>query len=65
MEDRVLQFEIWNECNNNCKFCSNKFVYNITDEEKLKNIDIVINRIKNGDIIGKYQRIGFIGGEFF
>ena len=65
MEDRVLQFEIWNECNNNCKFCSNKFVYNITDEEKLKNIDIVINRIKNEDIIGKYQRIGFIGGEFF
>ena len=33
MEDRVIQFEIWNECNNNCKFCSNKFVYNITDEE--------------------------------
>jgi MoaA/NifB/PqqE/SkfB family radical SAM enzyme len=64
-EDKVIQFEVWNECNNGCKFCSNKFVYNLSDEQKLKTLDIVLQKVKSKDIYENYQRIGFIGGEFF
>lgn len=35
MVDKVLQFEVWNECNNACTFCSNKYVYDISAEEKI------------------------------
>lgn len=63
--DKVLQFEVWNECNNACKFCSNKYVYDITDEEKLRNLDIVQKKIAEPGIWTKYQKLGLIGGEFF
>lgn len=65
MQDRVIQFEVWNECNNGCKFCSNKFVYDISDEEKIRNLDICIEKIKDPTTYKDNQRIGFIGGEFF
>ena len=65
MEDRTIQFEVWNECNNACKFCSNKFVYDLSDEQKIQTLDIVTRKFSQESVYKKYQRIGFIGGEFF
>lgn len=65
MDNRVLQFEVWNECNNGCIFCSNKYVYDISDEEKLRNLEIVMKKISDDSIYKDYNIIGFIGGEFF
>lgn len=65
MKDRVLQFEIWNECNNACAFCSNKHVYDTTNEEKIRNLDIVEKHLRDRTYIREYSKVGLIGGEFF
>ena len=61
--DRVLQFQVWNECNNFCTFCTNKEIYDITNEEKLRNLRIIENKIDN--FPNQFSILGLIGGEFF
>ena len=65
MVDKVLQFEVWNECNNACTFCSNKYVYDISAEEKIQNLQIVKAKLADSKSIREYSKIGLIGGEFF
>ena len=68
MSDKSMMFELWTECNNQCKFCylgHNNL--RTPDKEKLKNIKKVINIINNHFKNEKeqYKAIGLIGGEFF
>lgn len=62
----TLQFELWSECNNNCKFCYLGSTKHHTDNEiKLFNIQNAYKIVSNEDIYITYNCIGFIGGEFF
>ena len=65
LDSRVIQFEIWNECNNGCKFCFNRYVYDLSDEQKLRSLNIVLQKISDLEIYKTYNKIAFIGGEFF
>lgn len=66
MEKKSIQFELWEECNNACKFCflgsGNRYCSDDIKYESLKSTLAIIN---NDDIISKYQIISLIGGEFF
>lgn len=62
---RMLQFELWKDCSNNCSFCWNRdLIHSITPQDiKIENINYVISRL-DGDISG-YDVVSIIGGEFF
>ena len=64
MEKKFLQFELWKNCHVNCKFCFNKYQPTFNAENKLKNLQRIINILKT-DEINNYNELGFIGGEFF
>lgn len=61
---KELQFELWQECNSRCTYCSlgkeNMFT---PDEFKLQSLELAYNELSNSNEI--YDVIGFIGGEFF
>lgn len=58
---RFIQFELWKDCNNNCKFCFNK---GQPDFDKIESLNFVIQKVQE-PIVDRYNEIGFIGGEFF
>lgn len=63
---RQFQFELWQECNNVCKFCflgqENRFT---PDDIKIKNLKTFIDYIDEIDKTSSYDNISLIGGEFF
>ena len=65
-DNRSLQFEVWQECNNRCTFCylceENKHTDKQMKIESMKNIIETISDEKN---LEGYNCLGFIGGEFF
>ena len=62
---KVLQFELWRECNCFCTFCTIKKYNRFTpDRLKEKVLDTTLNELKNIDS-KIYETVGFIGGEFF
>ena len=61
MENKFLQYELWKACNNNCAFCT---ALKLKDVDKNKSLDNALQTICSAENI-KYNKIGFIGGEFF
>lgn len=60
------QFELWEECNSNCKFCYLGNSNRITPKEtKLENLQIVLDKISNDAFFQEINCLGYIGGEFF
>lgn len=59
--NRFLQFEVWKDCRNGCKFCFNR---GLQDKEKTKCLDFIIKKLDD-PIVDEFNEIGFIGGEFF
>lgn len=63
---KVYQVELWQECNNHCKYCYNQKTYFPQSSEfKIKNIRDVIKTIQSEDFFDNYNSVGLIGGEFF
>ena len=66
MKRSECQFELWMECNQKCVFCYNGKVNGKTpDDVKLRQLDKVISIISEDDFYNKYNKLAFIGGEFF
>ena len=59
--DKFIQFELWKECKQGCKFCCNKGARPIN---KLHSLKYILN-ILNGLRPNEYDSIGLIGGELF
>ena len=59
-----LQFELWQECNTRCSYCSlgkeNMFT---PDKFKMQSLDLAFKELSESNLI--YDVVGFIGGEFF
>lgn len=65
-EKKCLQFELWECCNNKCKFCylgeNNKFTpVNL----KIKAVEDAYNFISDAEKIAPYNTLSYLGGEFF
>lgn len=62
---KILQYELWQECNNRCKYCTlGKYAISTPTEMKIEAIGTAIvelQDLKQGDV----STLGFIGGEFF
>ena len=61
--NKVIQFELWQDCHFGCKFCSLGRV-KTSDQFKLENLHKASTTIMTYKK-GQYDVIGFIGGEFF
>lgn len=70
-DKNILQFELWTQCNNNCKFCylPHDLRHNVSTELKLKGVRDALATISDENIFTEgehpYTGIGLIGGEFF
>lgn len=66
MERKQYQFELWQECNSKCEFCylgeNNGFT---SDEDKISNINSVLEIIGNNNLYEEINCLAYIGGEFF
>ena len=62
MINNFVQFVLWHDCKNNCKFCHNK---DFGDIDKSYSLDFVLSKIADLDTFKNYNELGFIGGEFF
>ena len=62
---KVLQFELWRECNCFCTFCTlREYNHSTPDRLKIEALDTALKELKgiNSNI---HETVGFIGGEFF
>lgn len=62
MINNFVQFVLWHDCKNNCKFCHNK---DFGDIDKNFSLDYVLKKISDPTTFTNYNELGFIGGEFF
>lgn len=61
---KTLQFELWQDCTNNCDFCYLKEGRVASNaQQKLWALCHVYDTVKN--LSPEYQAVGLIGGEFF
>ena len=61
MSNKFIQFELWKDCRNNCKFC---FLRGQKDHDKEESLDFIKDKL-NSSYMDNYNEIGFIGGEIF
>lgn len=57
----MIQYQLWNHCNNHCLFCSQQ---GSKDKDKVGNLKRIISLLDNKEILD-YNSIGLIGGELF
>ena len=55
-----IQIQLWQDCKNGCKFCSEKQYYS----NKKEDLEFAF-KLLNSDEVLQYDEIGLIGGEFF
>ena len=61
MSNKFIQFELWKDCKQGCKFCCNKGAESIDKNKSCLYILDVLRKIQPGE----YDKIGLIGGELF
>ena len=62
----ILQFELWQECNNKCRFCYlGKNIEHTEDSQKIEALKRTIAMVKDSANYPRYEVLAFIGGEFF
>lgn len=65
-EIKAIQFELWENCDNNCTFCYSKLDrINCTPEQQLHNIKFASDILNDGEKMKDYNCVALIGGEFF
>lgn len=68
MSDISMQFELWKQCNNRCKFCylaeESIFVPEKVKLENLRKVGLIIDEYFNTHS-EQIKAVGFLGGEFF
>lgn len=62
---KMIQFELWKQCSNNCEFCWNKpHVFYNNSAQKIDRLHNALEEISSLDY-NEYDVVGLIGGEFF
>ena len=65
-QNKVVQFEIWSECNNVCPFCYlRKQMKVLTSLQKIARIQTIIDYVSNDENMKQHDGVGIIGGEIF
>lgn len=58
---KFLQYQIWQECNNGCSFCSERNQYKV---DKKWSLQFTLNKLDSKET-KDYDEVGLIGGEIF
>ena len=58
---KFIQYQLWQDCRNGCKFCSEK---NQPSINKIVGLTHTLNKLDDPEVFD-YQEVGFIGGELF
>lgn len=58
---KFIQYQLWQDCRNGCKFCSEK---NQISVNKIWSLNYIINKLDDPEVFD-YQEVGIIGGEIF
>ena len=58
---KFIQFELWKDCSQGCRFCCNKGQKQIDKLNSCLYVLSILDSLK----VGQYDYIGLIGGEFF
>ena len=58
---KFIQYQLWQDCRNGCKFCSEKMQPSIN---KIVGLTHTLNKLDDPEVFD-YQEVGFIGGELF
>lgn len=61
---KLVQFELWKNCNNCCEFCFNKGFLRNNDDDKKHKIQSILSFLDSDEIVD-YNAVGLIGGEIF
>lgn len=61
MDNKFIQYKLWSDCSNNCRFCMNQLE---KDADKIDVLDYYIGNIVKGEL-DDYNELGIQGGEFF
>ena len=63
---KQLQFELWEECGNGCKWCylgnNNKYT---PKEVKLNSLQNALDKIQDLSNYPEFDTLSYLGGEFF
>ena len=65
MKRRMIQYSIWPNCNNNCKFCLRKERVFYSKEERLAQLEAIRENVKLIDWKEFPYGISLLGGEIF
>lgn len=60
--NRFVQFELWHDCKNGCKFCHN---IGSGDINKMDGMKFTYDKLCDQNEMQTFNEVGFIGGEFF
>ena len=58
---KFLQYQLWQDCRNGCKFCSERCQKPI---DRKYSLNFVLNKLDDPEVL-QYEEIGIIGGEIF
>lgn len=58
---KFIQYQLWQDCNNGCKFCTDR---NAVSVDKAWVLDFVLERLDDPEVFD-YSETGIIGGEIF
>lgn len=65
-QNKVVQFEIWSECNNSCGFCYlRKQMKVLTSSQKIARIQTIIDYVLDDEKMKNHDGVAIIGGEVF
>lgn len=56
-----IQYQLWQDCSNNCLFCSEKNPYK---SDKIENMNYIMHLLDLPEV-QNYEEVGIIGGEIF
>lgn len=60
-KDNFIQYQLWQDCSNGCKFCSERNPHSV---DKLETLEFVMNKLDDPEVLN-YDEVGVIGGEIF
>lgn len=58
---KFIQYQLWQDCSNGCKFCSEKCP---TKADKVWSLSYILNCLEKEEV-KDYEEVGIIGGEIF
>jgi hypothetical protein len=58
--NKFIQYQLWQDCRNGCKFCSERCQMSV---DKKWALEFTLNKLDDPEVFD-YEEVGIIGGEY-